>query len=603
MNRVAVFGGGMGGLAAAHELIERGFEVDVYERRALWGGKARSYGVHGTGAEGRKELPGEHGFRFFPGFYKHIPDTMSRIPFPTSNASGVVLDNLVACSEGELLEDDRKATIFPVRFPESWQEFRDRMRDLQGRGRLGFADGELRHFVGRMLRIMVSCRERRMDEFEQTPWWTFIGAETRSAAYRNLLARGVTRSLVAMRAETASTRTVGDILSQMVYYVLTPGATADRVLNGPTSEVWIEPWRAHLRAEGVRFHDEAKLVRLELGSDRRIARAVVSTKSAGDVAVQADHYIAAVPCEVMAGVVEGALAAAAPSLRGLDQLQVQWMNGVQFYLARDYPMVAGHCIYANSAWSLTSISQNQFWQPAGRAVASYGDGRVKGLLSVDISDWTSNGTLTTTQPADDCERDGVIKETWAQVLAHLQHSGHPPLTDADLLSSHLDHDIEHPPHGTGAAKQLRGRMPVGTLRARHASAATSTAAASPSSGGGSAVSAPRDIDTEPLLVNTINSWAHRPEASTEIPNLFLASDYVRTHTDLATMEGANEAGRRAVNAILDAIGSAAPRCQVWPLHEPILLAPFRALDWLLLKLQRLVSPADHSADGSRQRSP
>ena len=54
-------------------------------------------------------------------------------------------------------------------------------------------------------------------------------------------------------------------------------------------------------------------------------------------------------------------------------------------------------------------------------------------------------------------------------------------------------------------------------------------------------------NAEPLLVNLVNTWALRPEATTAIPNLFLASDYVRTHTDLATMEGANEAARRAVN--------------------------------------------------------
>ena len=56
---------------------------------------------------------------------------------------------------------------------------------------------------------------------------------------------------------------------------------------------------------------------------------------------------------------------------------------------------------------------------------------------------------------------------------------------------------------------------------------------------------------EPLLVNTAGSWDNRPEATTAIENLFLASDYVRTHTDLATMEGANEAARRAVNGILE----------------------------------------------------
>jgi len=56
------------------------------------------------------------------------------------------------------------------------------------------------------------------------------------------------------------------------------------------------------------------------------------------------------------------------------------------------------------------------------------------------------------------------------------------------------------------------------------------------------------------------------------------------HTDLATMEGANEAARRAVNAILKRSGSAAPPCTLWPLQEPRVLAPLRWLDWVLFKL-------------------
>src|SRR3954453_1865981 len=44
---------------------------------------------------------------------------------------------------------------------------------------------------------------------------------------------------------------------------------------------------------------------------------------------------------------------------------------------------------------------------------------------------------------------------------------------------------------------------------------------------------------EPLFINTIGCWQYRPREATEIENLFLASDYVKTDTDLATMEGAN----------------------------------------------------------------
>ncbi|HEX9103929.1 MAG TPA: FAD-dependent oxidoreductase, partial [Polyangia bacterium] len=92
------------------------------------------------------------------------------------------------------------------------------------------------------------------------------------------------------------------------------------------------------------------------------------------------------------------------------------------------------------------------------------------------------------------------------------------------------------------------------------------------------------VNLEPLLINTRGSWADRPDAVTRIPNLFLAADYVRTYTDLATMEGANEAARRAVNGVLDAARASAAPCRLWPLHEPAIFAPARALDFVLWKL-------------------
>ena len=91
MTAVAVLGGGVGGLSAAHELAERGFDVTVYEARDAFGGKARSMPVPDSGTGGRADLPAEHGFRFFPGFYRHLPDTMSRIP----HGGGSAADHLV----------------------------------------------------------------------------------------------------------------------------------------------------------------------------------------------------------------------------------------------------------------------------------------------------------------------------------------------------------------------------------------------------------------------------------------------------------------------------------------------------------------------------
>ena len=60
-----------------------------------------------------------------------------------------------------------------------------------------------------------------------------------------------------------------------------------------------------------------------------------------------------------------------------------------------------------------------------------------------------------------------------------------------------------------------------------------------------------EFNAEPLLVNRPGFLQLRPAARTPIENMFLAADYVRTATNLACMEGANEAARHATNAILD----------------------------------------------------
>jgi uncharacterized protein with NAD-binding domain and iron-sulfur cluster len=336
---------------------------------------------------------------------------------------------------------------------------------------------------------------------------------------------------VAARAREISARTGGLILVQLLLDLTRAGGRADRVLDAPTSDAWLTPWAGHLRGAGVELRLGEAVEGIELRNGR-----VAGVTVTGGRKVIADFYVAALPVEAMRTLLSPELRAADPRLNRLDRLVTRWMNGILFYLREDLPLERGHTIYIDSEWALTSISQRQFWR--GVDFSRLGDGTVGGILSVDISEWQRPGRRTG-KVAALCTREEIREEVWGQVQDHLDSR----LDGVEVRSWTLDEDIQFP-NPSGAA------------------------------------------NAEPLLVNTAGSWADRPDARTRIPNLLLAADYVRTYTDLATMEGANEAARRAVNAILDATNSSASRCGVWPLREPPVLAPARAIDKLRWKLRR-----------------
>jgi uncharacterized protein with NAD-binding domain and iron-sulfur cluster len=514
-------------LSAAHELAERGFAVHIYERKPVFGGKARSIPVPNSATNGHLPLPGEHGFRFFPGFYKHVIDTLRRIPY---GVHGSAYDNLQVAPRMLLARAGQAEITWVARYPATLQDLRAFFVELFTP--FGVPVDEVVFFVNCLLQVATSCAERRLSQYENSTWWQFIDAPNKSKAYQAYLGEGVTRSLVAMRAEEGSTRTVGTTQLQLLYRLISPGGIFDRLLNGPTSDVWISPWIQYLQKLGVQFHSASRLTQINT-TGHRVTSAVVN-----DAAVTADFYIAALPVEVMASLITDDLKRAAPSIANLAQLKTRWMNGIQFYLVQDEPLVNGHAIYLDSPWALTSISQRQFWTNID--FSQLGDGRVRGILSVDVSDWETPGNVYG-KPARECSAEEIKDEVWTQLKQHLNVGGATSIEDANLLAWFLDPDIEFPNPGTAA-------------------------------------------NAEPLLINTAGSLQYRPEAQIELENFFLASDYVRTYTDIACMEAANEAARRAVNCLLLASGSSVAPAQLWPLEEPDFLKPLQEIDRIRFRL-------------------
>ncbi|MBA2808233.1 FAD-dependent oxidoreductase [Streptomyces sp. KM273126] len=548
---VAVLGGGVSGLSAAQELAERGYAVTVYEYYDVLGGKARSMDVPGTGEGGRRPLPGEHGFRFFPGFYRNLPDTMRRIPVP-GNADGV-RGNLRSGTEALFPRADGRPDLhFPLRrattppapgdITVSW--IRDQILSVLDLG-TRLPAHEAAYFANRLLVHLTSCDARREGEWEKTSWWEFIRAGQMSEEYRTVLGIGQTRNLVATRAEVASTRTVGRVIIEalLLWGLLGRGmdgdADIDRVLNAPTSEAWIDPWAGHLRSLGVEFVMSTQ-VREVLYSDGRVTGVRVLDRDRGtERTTTADHYVSALPVEHARTTWGPALRAADPQLARCDALQADWMVGVMFYLRTPTPVVHGHINCLDSPWSVTGIGQAQFWDVRDFP-ADYGDGRARDCLSVIISEWDKPGILYG-KTARECTREEVVAECWAQLKDALNDSGKTTLTDDDRLGWFMD------PAVTG-------------------------------------LGGPDPQNREQLLIHPTGTLYNRPTARTAVPNFFLAGDYVRTDVDLATMEGANESARRAVNALLDVDRSDAERCEIWELYRPPEMEPLKRVDELRHRL-------------------
>ena len=516
---IAVLGGGVGGLTAAHELAERGLSVTVYEAADRLGGKAKSHAYRPTPDVA---LPAEHGFRYVPGFYRHLRDTLARIPREDGTT---VADHLLGTEETLVASVTDSESLKRTQTPTTVDEWMAAIRPSVGDDQLDLR--EINYFQRRLLTFLTSGRLRRRDELDQVTLWEFLDADNQSRAYRTYLAE-VTQALVAMDPRRASARSICRIHVQLVLDQVHPERSTEAIFDGPTSDVWIEPWVEHLRSHGVQFRTGAPVTAIETDG-KRVTGAVIDGTSEP---VTADYYVAAVPVEVMAELVSPELVRAAPTLAGIGRLETAWMNGLQFYLTEDVPLSYGHQAYVDAPWGLTSISQSQFWADGPFALADYSDD-VEGVLSVNVADWETPGVLYG-KPAIECTPEEIKTEVWTQMAEHLNR-------EEERLTEDLIYDWALDPAITYDSDEDRL-----TNRA-------------------------------PLLINTVGSFRHRPPADTHAPNLVLAADYVRTETDLATMESANEAGRRAARAILDDVGAHdLPR--VWSLAEPRVFEPIKRFD-------------------------
>jgi len=233
-----------------------------------------------------------------------------------------------------------------------------------------------------------------------------------------------------------------------------------------------------------------------------------------EATVSADAYVIAIPVDQITNILfDGSanmkqLLLRAPSISNINKLQTAWMAGLQYYLTVPTTLgVLGQVGWFDSPWSLTGVSELQLWP--GYNISDKGDGKVKAVVSVIISEWDKEDQLGGKKAKDCTSAQEIQLRTWNQMGISKGCQTIFPNNDQSTLDCfHLDDGITFDP----------------------------------------ATKLPQN--STPLFVTEKDTSQYRPQAITEVPNLFLAGDYVITSTDVGLMEGANESGRRAAMGVI-----------------------------------------------------
>lgn len=588
-------------------------------------------------------LPGEHGYRFFPAFYRHLFDTMKRTPIyfeepvsPEQRARGAAgdafgtpraatrlvpsgrtaYDNLVEAEYHSIEQDDHKISqALPRRRPPSAVGLYEIV--TQAQKELGFSTADLVRSGVKMLQYLTAHPDRRAGQYEEMSWSQFIGVDI-PGRYSPTFDKALElwpQALIGLRPTECDARTAGNVTVQILLDMAKSEGFRDGTLNAPTSEAWLDVWQRHLESLGVEFH----LGRLDalrwrdggIETEHEVVGEPVDTRHA--------YVMVALPPERVAqlahAVVRDAYAAGAdPEAAGLRDFErlaqllpldlrsyqtnarpagpFRHFNGIQYYLAHDFALIRGHTYYAAAPWGLTSISQAQFRVAELR-------GPFRGILSVDIGAWAEqererHGDRRT---AWECDADEVAAEIWAQIGRGVDN----PVTyfpwplwyhidDALAFETATrDYKINHTPYLLNWPREWKLRpgddpvvQPSMAERVKRYGGFTYSVARSASGYGG----------------------------------VVLTGNFTKTYTRLGTMEAANESARHAVSSLIeDWIGRThhtrrVPQwCRTWNLEDYELkdFDPLKDLDRLLyqrglphvvdiLELERTLLPETTAPD-------
>jgi hypothetical protein len=520
LKRAAIFGAGIAGLTIAHELIQRGYKVSVYEALPEAGGFFRSARL-----KHHQCMPSEYSWHGFGPWYHNVFDIMKHIPFDDA---------------GSLYDKALSRPIDYGVFPDS--------------GQAAFYDKGLGS-------IPAMFRLTRWDFIK----WSWLMLKTWSAdrrtelVYSTLNAAEQWKSLLSIRGYTTWRATFGpwigsDWTKVSLHHagqffrkqLMTKPAhfhKADEdgpawrhgagdgwlLLRGPSSEFWFDKWVKHLQREGVEFYWKESLMKLEYDGKIISSALLQSGKE-----IEANFYFLAINPFSAAEIISRT-----PPLEDERELRLfksltqegphtQVSFRIAFSEPISFPRQRTAVVVADSEYNLTLFAEEQVWEDE----VELGE-NIKSL-------WT--GTSCAGNVAGGIYNLPVVKCTEAQFVEEIK---------AQILRcGSLNTMLKEANNGRGFAD-----FAIYKIEIWHEWR----------------FSPEGIIHHQPKWVTTSRTQRFLPDQATSISNLLLAGAHTRTAVDVWSIEGAVESGRKAVQRL-------EPDVTVIPQYKPSWLRFMNILD-------------------------
>ena len=265
--KIAIFGAGLAGLAAAVELVDKGHTVEIYEKRKVLGGKVSVW----KDSEGDSI---ESGLHIVFGGYEQLQSYLKRVG---------AQDNY-QWKEHSLIyaEENGKQTVFrKANLPSPWGEVMGCLKTdfLTLWDKLSLIKGLYPAITGN------EAYFRSQDGMTYSEWHRRKGASEHSL---QKLWRAIALAMNFIEPNVISARPMITIFN---YFGTNYTATRFAFFRKNPGDSMIEPIRQYIQSKGGRIFVDAKLSRFELNSDDTIKEAVLRDGHK----IVADAYISALP--------------------------------------------------------------------------------------------------------------------------------------------------------------------------------------------------------------------------------------------------------------------------------------------------------------------